>query len=85
MYYINNENHNYKTYDEIVGFIIANKLATYKRVYIYLAALGVKGRTARVLTNVDYLEPVKFAIKDDKYITGMRVCGDCGMPVFDTV
>lgn len=84
MIYINDPNQPYKTYDELVT-IATNNGVDRKRVYIYLAALGVKSAPAKVVASdsADYLEPIKIAVKNGQVVTSVSVCGDCGGLVFN--
>lgn len=78
MLYINDPKSPYKTYDEVVDFAIKNGIEP-KRVYIYLAALGVKGTLTRVLSSdgMSYLPAFKVAITNRKMVSKMSVCSKC--------
>lgn len=84
MIYINEPNNDYKTYDEVVEAAVGGGVDR-KRVYIYLAALGVKSVSARIISGdgVDYLEPVKLAIKNKQLVTKVSVCKSCKGLVFN--
>lgn len=78
MLYINDPKEPYKTYDEVVGFAIKNGVEP-KRVYIYLAALGVRGAKGRVMSEsgLDYSPAIKLAVKDNRLVTNISVCAAC--------
>lgn len=78
MRYINNPKQPYKTYDEVVTTAIDYGIDP-KRVYIFLAGLGVKGGLGRVLSSdgQSYLPAVKMAIKGDKVVSNVSICTKC--------
>jgi hypothetical protein len=86
MKYINNPNTKIKTYDEIVSITITHGVEP-KRVYLYLAMMGVTSTLARIIDSNggDYLEPTKVAIKNNQYVIGVRECGECGHLIFETM
>lgn len=79
MHYINDANTQAKTYQELMDVAINNGVEP-KRVYIYLAALGVKSGSARVMypDQNNYGEPVKMAITGkNTLVTKVAVCAHC--------
>lgn len=84
MLYINDPKQTYKTYDEVMQFVISNGVEA-KRVYIYLASLGVKSGLVRAISadGVDYLPSVKAAVKGNQVITKLDVCKHCGSLVIE--
>jgi hypothetical protein len=79
MLYINDPNQQYKTYDDLVNLAINTGIKP-KRAYIYLASMGIKGATCRVLDNgsMTYLQPFKIAVRDDKTIVkSASICEHC--------
>lgn len=79
MLYINDRNQPHFTYDEIVDKAIQAGVDP-KRAYIFLAALGVRGASARIMgdSGLGYLPAVKVAVKHGKLVTGVTVCDSCG-------
>lgn len=79
MLYINDPKKTFKTYDEVVAFAIGHGVEP-KRVYIYLAALGVKSAWLRAIdeSGVDYLPAVKAAIKGGEVVSKVSACKGCG-------
>lgn len=84
MHYINDENSKVKTYDEVVDVAIKNGIYA-KRVYIYLAGLGVHGELGRILDNetMRYSRPIKLAVINDipkgkhYFVTKLEICKEC--------
>lgn len=78
MLYINNTDHNFKSYEDVCSAAIEYGIER-KRVYLFLAMMGVTGGAARVLSSdgMEYLPPVKMAIKGKKFVSSVRVCASC--------
>lgn len=83
MLYINDPESPAKTYQEVMDAAIANGVEP-KRVYIYLAAMGVRGGMARFLGRTNYSEPVKMAVMGtNTLVTRLEVCEHCGSLVIN--
>jgi hypothetical protein len=83
MHYINNPNSPAKTYQQVMDAAINNGVDP-KRVYIYLASLGVRGELARIFNGSQYDKPVKMAITGkNTLVTEVSVCGHCGSLVIN--
>lgn len=79
MHYINDPNTQAKTYQYVMDAAIANGVDP-KRVYIYLAAFGVKSGLARIMypDQNSYSDPVKMAIiGNNTLVTKVEVCTHC--------
>jgi hypothetical protein len=78
MLYINDPKQPHYLYDDVVDMAIKNGIKP-KSVYIYLAGIGVKGTLARIQssTSMDYLQPAKVAVKDNKLVVSVSVCKHC--------
>lgn len=78
MLYLNNPKQPHYLYDDVVDLAIKTGIKP-KAVYIYLAGLGIKGGLARIQseTGINYLQPVKLAVKDNKIVVKVSVCKHC--------
>lgn len=84
MLYINDPKQTYLEYHKLAQVAIDNGVEP-KRIYIYLAALGVKSAMLRAIdsSGVGYLDAVKVAVKDGKVIASVSICECCKGLVFN--
>lgn len=76
MLYINDPKRPHYKYDDVVDLAIKAGVDP-KRAYIYLASLGVRGEKGRVMSGLDYGQPVKLAVMGDKLVTNVTICATC--------
>ncbi len=79
MRYLNDPNIKAMTYDEVVDIALKSGVPV-KRIYIFLAGMGIKGAKTRVLSSngIDYLPVVNMAInKHGEFVTKFDTCDSC--------
>lgn len=66
------------TYNDLVELVIQSGIER-QRAYMYLAGLGVRGELTRVMGDLDYSKPVKYAVYGHKpsFVTSAKVCTKC--------